>query len=275
MPGMPYVVEVGAVLSALTEYCKEEKHLQDTLKDLRDTSKKLPDLLASVGATRDMVDHFAKDWLGYRSASPMTQQAPFDPTNPKSTGWWTTWYGNAEGILRETMIRAIEVALGIPHDGDPRQNTHCWRVTFTWTCAAPMLQGWVYWWDFDYDSKRGPSGNGSGKGNGRSDDGIVNVIFSTPGNGHPLYATPYRPGTDAPPDYDNNPTSAEGDEYGLWVIGEDRTDVRLPDSTKFTGLGHGVIPEPWPNFFHTGGDMVTVSPAEVDGGVKHAGDHFD
>jgi hypothetical protein len=274
MPGMPYVVEVGAVLSALTDYFKEEKHLQDTLNDLRDDTKRLPALLTSVGAKPEIVQHFAKDWLGYQSTAPMTQQANFDPTSPKTTGWWTAWYGDAEGILRETMIRAIEVALGIPHDGDPQENTQCWRMTFTWTCAAPMLQGWVYWWDFDYNANSGPGGNGSGNGNGHSNDGIVNVIFSTPGNGHPLFATPYRSGTDDPPDYNDNPTSALGDEYGLWVIGEDRMEVRLPDSSNFMGLSHGVIPEPWPDFFHTSGDTVTVSPAEVDGGVKHAGDPF-
>jgi hypothetical protein len=271
---MPYVVEVGAVLSALTDYFKEEKHLQDTLIELRDDTKKLPDLLASVGATPEMVQHFAADWLGYLSTTPMTQQAAFDPKNPKSTGWWTTWYGDAEGILRETMVRAIEVALGIPHDGDPQENTQCWRMTFMWTCAAPMLQGWVYWWDFDYNANGSSSGTGSGNGSGHGDAGMVNVIFSTPGNGHPLYATPYRSATDDPPDYDVNPTASQGDEYGLWVIGEDQMEVRQPESTTFMGLGHGVIPDPWPNFFHTSGGAVTVSPAEVDGGVKHAGDPF-
>src|SRR5262249_18975020 len=156
------------------------------------------------------------------------------------------------------MIRAIEVALGIPHDGDPQKNTRAWRITFTWTCGAPMLQGWVYWWDFDANA------NG-----GQRHDGIVNVTISTPGNGHPLYSTPYRSDAAHPADYDDNPAIAQG-EYGLWVIGEDQMDVRLPGSNGFTGTGRGVIPD-WPNFFHTSGNVVTVSPAEVDGGVKHAG----
>jgi len=261
MPGMPYTVEVGAVLSALTDYFKVEKTQQDTLKDLRDTTKTLPDLLKSAGATQDVVNHFALDWLGYQSTNPMTKPADFQAANARKLGWWTDWYGNAEGTLRETMIRALEVALGIPHDGDPHANTRCWRITFTWTCGAPMLQGWVYWWDFDADA------NGAQRHNG-----IVNVIISTPGNGHPLYATPYRPDSLHPDDYDDNPALAQG-EYGLWVIGEDEMDVRLPGSHDFRGAGRGPIPD-WPNFFHTSGNVVTVSPAEEDGGVIHAGDPF-
>ena len=36
-----------------------------------------------------------------------------------ATGYWRNWYGDAEGIVRETYTRAIEVSLGIPHDDRP------------------------------------------------------------------------------------------------------------------------------------------------------------
>jgi hypothetical protein len=48
----------------------------------------------------------------------------------------------------------------------------------------------------------------------------------------------------------------------------------MPNSESFQKLGHGFIPDAWPTFFHTRGDIVTVSPAEIDGGVKHVGHPF-
>lgn len=278
MPAMPYLVEVGPALSALTSYCNDGKNLENVLGKLRNTNNKLPDLLKAIGAPDDTVAHFATDWLGYQSTNPMTPQAPFDASNPDTTGWWTTWYGDAEGVLRQTMIRAIEVALGLSSGGDPKDSTRAWRMTFMWTCGAPMFQGWISWWDFDYAAKQAAT-NGNGNGNaladsaGLSTNGLVNVLISTPGNGHPLYATPFRHNGNNPPDYAVNPPTADG-EYGLWVVGEEQMQTRAPDKKTWQNPGTGNIPDPWPSFFYTNGGVVTVSPAEEDGGVLHTGRHW-
>jgi hypothetical protein len=60
----------------------------------------------------------------------------------------------------------------------------------------------------------------------------------------------------------------------MWVVGEKKTDARAPGSWTFHDLGHGNIPDPWPSFFHTGRGVVTISPAEEDGGVLHGGNTF-
>lgn len=257
---MPYTVAVGAELSKLTRYCRVQKNLERSLDDLR-SSLTLPECFGNAGAHPAIVNHFAVHWLGYDPTT-MTPQPPFNPANPDTTGWWTAWYGNAEDVMRKTMIRAIEVALGL-NAGDPTvRASRCWRMMFTWTCGSPMLQGWVHWWDFNLDEAQ------------PADDGIVNVIFSTPGNGQPLFATPKKPGGGAGVgDYEENPAGATG-EYGLWVIGEGDMDVRQPGSPAFKNVGDASIPAPWPNFFHTKGGAVAVSPAEVDGGMLHAGNTF-
>src|SRR5438874_2041687 len=35
--------------------------------------------------------------------------------NP-TTGWWKNYFGDTEGIMRETLTRAAELALGLDHD---------------------------------------------------------------------------------------------------------------------------------------------------------------
>src|SRR5262249_12672096 len=155
-------VAVGAELSKLTRYCKVQKNLARTLTDLRNQALSLPDCLQNAGAQPAVVKHFAVHWLGYDPAT-MAPQAAFDPANPDPTGWWTAWYGDAERVLRKTMTQAIEVALGLDAGDPPDTATRCWRMMFTWTCGAPMLQGWVHWWDFSLDEVH-PTG-----------DGIVNV----------------------------------------------------------------------------------------------------
>src|SRR5262245_24111752 len=115
---MPYTVEVGPALSALTHHCNN-KDIGELLTDLRESKNTLPDLLKKVRAPQDVIDHVAEHWFGYKRTSPTSpweSQPNFDPNNPRSTGWWTAWYGDAEGVVRRTMIRAIEVALGLGPD---------------------------------------------------------------------------------------------------------------------------------------------------------------
>jgi hypothetical protein len=256
MAVMPYSVEIGPVLRTLTEYCEQKKQRGDLLLDLR-KGEKLPKLLKSIGVPDDVADHFATDWLGYEGSPPKRSKTAWNAGAPKTTGWWSAWSGDAEGVLRETMIRAIEVSLGLLHGADPAASTRQWHLTFLWTCGAPTLQGWVSWWD--YSAK-----NGNGNGAHGGGDGVVNVILSTPGNGKPLCATPYRSDDEDPDGYAVNPTDAIG-ENGMWVIAEQKTEARAPGSWTFVDLGHGNIPDPWPSFFRTSGDVVTVAPAEEAG----------
>jgi hypothetical protein len=282
MPPMPYVMEIGQVFSFLNDYLEDPARMKQMLIDLRDdtvTRVSMMDFFKNgnwpanaPGAA--VASHIETDWFGW---DPITGvQDPFVPNHPVPTGWWTRWYGTADTITRETLKRALEVALGVPHDGatefTPQRS---WRVMVNWTCGAPMYQGWVAWqWDEDDPQ-----------------EGFVLVTFTTPGNGSALNATPHRPGwpkapssPPGPPDYEDAATTVGN--YGMWVIGDHCTDVLRPPATTWYPLGTGVLPN-WPNaFVYTHppvnvthpewyvGDVAVVATAEVDGGVLQAGEHW-
>jgi hypothetical protein len=269
MPTMPYTMEIGPVFSIFADYLEDEANVKKLLAQMRQIPV-LPltqmEVFTGAGVAAvpggNAVQHIERDWFGF---VPTTQaQPPFNPLQPNQTGWWSNWYGDAEAITRETMRCAVEVALGIPFQKQPNgkiqhdplaEPTRCWWMQVTWTCGAPYFQGWVAWQQWS-DTHRG---------------GDVIVNFTTPGNGHPLYLTPHRPPNAPPPPNDYEDPAQTVDEYGLWIIGENRTDVITQKRTAFSPLGSGILPD-WPNaFIHTHGDVCVVAPAEIDGGVLDAG----
>jgi hypothetical protein len=269
MPPMPYAMEIGPMFSLLDDYVEDQVHMVRLLAELRDPSVELlsqTEMFSAVSVKtlpNDPVAHIESDWFGYppvpAGQPPSTSQPAFNASNPQPTGWWTRWYGDAAGITRETLVRALEVALGVPHNPDDLspQATRCWRLQFIWTCGAPFFQGWVSWMSEEDEPQ----------------EGYVTVTFTTPGNGHPLYATPRRPagafGPPSPPDYED-PAWTVG-PYGMWIIGENRTEVLRAHHKHFKSLGDGVLPN-WPNaFVRTYGGVTVIAPAEVDGGMLDAG----
>ena len=264
MPPMPYAMEIGPVFSLLNDYVEEKQHMVNLLTELRDptiTSLNQTEVFSSSSAKalpNNAITHIEQDWFGYRPGT--TKQDPFDPNNPGTTGWWTRWNGDAAGITRETLVRALEVALGVPHVGAgentaPPEPTRCWRLQFIWACGAPFFQGWVSWqWDEDDPM-----------------EGFVSVTFTTPGNGHLLYATPHRPANAPAPSLGYEDPAVTVGNYGMWLIGENETEARPRGEREFTDLGVDVLPD-WPEaFVHTHGGVTVVSPAEIDGGVLPAG----
>ena len=172
MPGMPYHLEKGPVLSVLEDVLRgPTAQVENILTRLRDPS--VP--LAEVGGldsttlnappyptTGDRVAHIEKDWFGYVVGT--QQQAPFNPLTNPTTGFWENYWGDVAGIVRETLTRAVEVALGLDHDAEPPGTRH-WPIELFWKCPNPWFEGWVTW-------RHEPSQPASGQ---------VTVILATPG----------------------------------------------------------------------------------------------
>jgi hypothetical protein len=273
MPAMPYWLEIGAILSYLNEYCEDEDRARTLLAELKQTNaagqllpfdqttfmQELPARLPKVpdpvhpGQLISPVEHIARDWLG-------EQSGVWDPLHPQQTGWWTGWRGNAEGIIRETVQRGLEVLLGVNHGVAPAtaksgKSKRKWRIDFSWACGSAMFQGWVTWADWG------------------SDEGRVSVVFITPGTGKPMYATVHGPGNTqpVPPDYED-PAGNSNHAYGMWVIGQDKTTVLPPGGTRQPyPIGTGFLPPYLGAFIYTSGPVSASSPAEQDGGVKKGG----
>ena len=76
-----------------------------------------------------------KDWIGDGANGP-----PGEPT-----GYWVGYRGDVEGVLREGLIRAIEVSQGLAHDADPSAGTRLWPIQVHWKCPNPYFEVWVSW----------------------------------------------------------------------------------------------------------------------------------
>jgi hypothetical protein len=180
MPGMPYHLEKGPLLSVLDDFCNRgsDERLRKALGQLRDKhtlaqigvfdSPNLYERPGPQGPERypapfdekaNLVKHFEHHWLG-RPPQP-------HPMDAFQTGHWKFYQGPVEDIMRETLIRALEVALGVahnPNDKTPGANERHWPIDFWWKCPQPWFEGWVTW------RKHG----------NEKQQGHVTVIFATP-----------------------------------------------------------------------------------------------
>jgi hypothetical protein len=202
-------------------------------------------------------EHLMQDWFGMRwdaKSASWKKQAAFNAKTNAHTGYWRQWYGDCEKIVRTTLIRAAEVALGLGH-GDTipdgfKPNRH-WPVQFLWKCSQPWFEGWITWRSLPNQS------------------GMVTVVFCTPGQGDPVLTSPLSPPQRNLPDYAFEPTSCAAAE-GMWVVAHADEEVHYVRTTAPTASGQWVYPHFGPVYVGKG-DVVTVQPSEPDGGVLSGG----
>ena len=299
---MPYQLEKGPYFS-VTESLLDDLELRiDTLIGLRRKidpddmntleSTTLDTAAGNVNTYQERLKHQNHEWYGRQpiANNRWADQPKFDENYPKPTGFWHNWYGDAEGIVRETFARAIEVSLGIPHDEDMtdagwiRQNRkRTWPIEIFTRCPAPWFEGWVTW--------RGTS----------PAHGHVTVHIHTPSHENSVLLTsPLRPGytipeyrdeiepvLPLPPGVDPKPKLPYGGEHGMWVIAHtEQKLVPLPSSVPVVingpvVAGNGPVvagpsttgaPPTWTVPWFGGmvwsrGDIVAVQPSEPNGGV--------
>ena len=259
MPGsMPYSLEKGPYLSVIEDYVNGDRARALTaLTSLRngDAIDQLEafdsqPLDAGPYSTVQLRDHFKRDWLGYTqdAAGNWLPPSPFHEVASPTTGFWQAWHGDCEGVLRLTLIRALEVSLGIPHTQTASVNpTQHWPIELFWRCPIPWFEGWVTW-----RTGNGPSGQ-------------VTVLLSTPSHGHPLRNTPLRSKNPPDPNYEEDPPAAVGPQ-GSWVISQRYHRPRVIVLSLPSPVGQGTFPT-LALAYNSLGAPVTVSPAEWEGGV--------
>jgi hypothetical protein len=187
------------------------------------------------------------------------------------TGFWVQYFGNVEEIVRQTLIRTIELSLGLEHgedvpSGGPRRVL---PVELFWKCPQRWFEGWVTWrWDETHGT------------------GQVTTIFATPGSGKPVLQNPLD-GRDAkaspsslvttagqipvgpgPSSGRANPGQAA---KGMWVVTHQH-HLEMPDLPDHfpSASGDWAIPEFGPTYVGLC-DVVCVEPSEQDGGVNPYG----
>ena len=273
---MPYYLEKGPPWSVVESVAGTSKReLYEQLLILRDKRRPITDLKAFSSSTLNAgpddtypkrAGHFRRHWMGYTKGpkgwrkQPSYKQAKADavkkfgrPDVEPWTGWWTGYFGDVEGILRETFSRAIEIALGIDHDRDlaqPSRAPRLWPITIVMKCPTPWFEGWVTW------RKLGTNGH-------------VYVHLLIPNHYRANVLTSPLQGRNLP-DFEIDPQKAVGDN-GMWVISEQQKTFCPPPAsssgTKTSEFPHPGLGPTWVG----SGKVCVVNPAEADGGVLHDG----
>lgn len=219
MSGMPHVVETGPLFSKLTERysnADEEERKKLLLHFYNDPlvvpnvgGNSGPDEYGPTMAESDLdavalrtkteasrVSHVNDHWFGLAAVG--DQYVPWQPKPAMgdrkwTTGWWAKWRGDAHGIFRETVIRALEISMGLNHlfesapttnvdiAGWPAAKRH-WPIQFLWMCGPPKFEGWVHWRSFNGVTLAKDTGASGLASEPLDKEGVVTVIFTTPGS---------------------------------------------------------------------------------------------
>lgn len=268
MSGMPYFVEKGPMLSVVESYLNDDLSRRiKTLEGFRNGGP-LGESLAST--TLDMPPgyphatygerskHFNEHWLGKstRSIIPPVGGPPFEiPTLeklfPNGLGFWRHWHGDAEGIVRQTFIRALEAALGVDHEAAvPDPPARNWPIEILWKCSVPWFESWVTWREHE------------------AGQGQVTVLLATPGItvGDGIMESPIPPSNVGKHEgYELNPTSC-GHARGMWVITHEKQATTWKPGVTVTESMEGQWHHPFRRWLGKG-PVVVVAPSEPDGGV--------
>jgi hypothetical protein len=276
---MPYSLSKGPILSVLETLLNprsdaEHERLYEGLAKLRDpdvllTSISLVDSsnVQSDGVNADpLAERLNEYWFGFvkrggdddegRSKDDAAEvpelwgpQRAFSPTDNATTGYWVDYFGNVEGILRETLIRTIEVSLGIPAGGDPRDATRHWEVELFWKCGNPWVEGWVTW----------------RRHHGGGDIGQVTTILATPiDKMNHLRIVPAQPPHGAAALIE--PDQAEVN-HGMWLVSQER-HTRVTDDEERRHSASEILRED--ESWHDQGEVTVLElTTEVGGAAPH------
>ena len=179
--------------------------------------------------------------------------------------WWHGYAGDVYEIMRQTMITAAEVSLGIEPGQDPRTagRKDPWPIELFWHCGQNWFEGWVTW------RRNGPGGQ-------------VTVLLCTPTAGTPIRpsplasaAPPHEKGRAQAPPYTDKPKPS-GRSRGMVVVTHHHHErVQGPAQHPVQALGtRGVLNLPV-SYWQGCGPVVRVMPSEPDGGVLPGGRTYD
>ena len=280
--GMPYHVEKAGDFQLLDSIGANPVKLQAIRQALVSGAKDLGDVIpvsalpAVPPPQLATEEHIREQWFGERlqvpgqpegPSNPWVRQDPFNRWTNSTTGYWVGYYGHVKEILTELWIRAVEVALGIQHGAPPDatgQRPEPWTISAYWKCPVPWVEGWLSWRRLPDPAQQTTVPETAPDG-----AGIVNIFVCTPGIGKKMYTTPVLPQRQGEIGYDPDPDTDMAADNGLWVISEiSHTKEFAPP--WFRPRKKGDPDAPWHSWV---GELpiVTVSPAEIDGGVRPGG----
>ena len=269
MGGMPYHLEKGPIFArleakyngdrALLHQFLEALWLGQPLGDHGVLTSPMypapnPSVANAIPAQRktSMLTH----WFGDVGGSPQPAFGSSHPVTGKvvrHTGYWAHYYGDVRAIVKDTLLRAGEVALGYerPNVGDPLPpGTRHWPVEFFWKCGQPRFEGWVTW-------RAHPAQN----------VGQVNVIFATPATPDPVLDQPSKGGTTPSAVHLTQP-------QGMWVTSHSSHHQHRVVTYAPSPSGAWLVPESTVMYTHGVDPVGTWSPDFGMGGAPPIAEAF-
>jgi hypothetical protein len=214
-----------------------------------------------------LAQRLERDWFGGATATAV------GTGTGQATGYWVGYTGDVESVLREGIIRAMEVSMGLTHGAAPNTATRAWPVQIEWKCPNPYFEIWVTWRRHEAQTNKGQ----------------VTMIVATPPDKYnrlvtdPLYP-PEIPDVSPVPTPLEAPQTAD-DPQGMWLIAHEHhvqhTIDQLVDVPSASAVGAVLdtvstllglpkhqwhIPMPTTHWEDTG-EVVVVSPPAYAGGV--------
>ncbi len=137
--GMPFYLEKGPTLRLVEQYLNS--HGPQVLADLKQPNQPNLNWLTNQalwGANERFVvnqtaNRITEQWFGAGQ-----QGGPAAST----TGYWTTYRGQVDEIVRKTLSWALEIALGVDDTGKATRSPQ-WELELFWVCSADWFEGWV------------------------------------------------------------------------------------------------------------------------------------
>lgn len=180
----------------------------------------------------DLKRHIRRDWFGLSDdgSTSISEESG-------CTGAWQGWRGDAEGIVREALIRGIEVSLGLEHvpwTGDrsdplrecyqigPYGTPRNWPMEFWCSGPVPFLQASLHWHSY-------------GEEHGR-----VEITWLLPAVADQPFAAGLREGTGG---FQLDPPNPMGDarRTGSWIVSQ---EYAQEDGGIHVSSGEVVVAEP-------------------------------
>jgi hypothetical protein len=262
---MPYTLSKGPILAVLEDLLNPETpaEIQRLCAGLVMLREGVP--LTEIGlvdstnikveaSTPEPLDERLNEyWFGKEEDEDTGEWEPQPPFGPRhhTTGYWSDYYGDVENILRETMIRTIEVSLGIDAGGDPAQASRHWDVEVFWKCGNPWVEGWVTW----------------RRNRRHRDEGQVTTIIATPTDTKNQIRThPARPPHRAAPL--EVPKAAPQADHGMWLVTQPEHHRRTPHPDRVNSTSPILLArESW----YDEGEVTTLELTEAVGGAAPRG----
>ena len=278
--------EMGRILDALREPSHPPNWVLGVLPQFERDTSMAPIRHAATG--RAVLDHFAEHWLGMDFDRDLDRWVP--GARSDRTGWWLAYKGDVSEIVRQALIFALELALGLGHGAalttGPDADPHV--IELFDVCTFPWFEAWVV---------HRPTG---GDQPGRK---LISVCFLTPSHvGSQVAKQPIATEASAAAgadqravpsfedDYDEllNPywardlpladhrprKKATERSYATWVVTHRRHQPAEPltigDTARPSAFGDWSPPRM--NVWEGVDDVVIVSPSLAAGGVTHDGE---